>query len=162
MYLIGNITNSHGIRGEVKIYNYSDFNRFFIGATLFVMIKGVKKTFEIERVRPQGNLFIVKFKGYDNINDILPYKGMDVFSDHDVNDQLEEDDFHYQDLVDKKVFDTEGNQIGMVISIIPVPQGHLLEIQKPDGKKAMVPFVEAFVVSVENDKIIIQTIEGLI
>lgn len=162
MYLIGNITNSHGIRGEVKIYNYSDFNRFFIGATLFVMIKGVKKTFEIERVRPQGNLFIVKFKGYDNINDILPYKGMDVFSDHDVNDQLEEDDFHYQDLVDKKVFDTEGNQIGMVVSIIPVPQGHLLEIQKPDGKKAMVPFVEAFVVSVENDKIIIQTIEGLI
>jgi hypothetical protein len=56
MYLIGNITNSHGIRGEVKIYNYSDFNRFFIGAIVFVMIKGVKKTFEIERVRGIKNM----------------------------------------------------------------------------------------------------------
>jgi len=162
MYLIGNITNSHGIRGEVKIYNYSDFNRFFIGATLIVMIKGVKKTFEIERVRPQGNLFIVKFKGYDNINDILPFKGLDVFSESDVKDQLDEDDFHYQDLVDKPVFDKEGNVLGHVISMIPVPQGHLLEILKTDGKKAMIPFVEAFVTSVEKDKIIISTIEGLL
>jgi 16S rRNA processing protein RimM len=162
MYLIGNITNSHGIRGEVKIYNYSDFNRFFIGATLIVMIKGVKKTFEIERVRPQGNLFIVKFKGYDNINDILPFKGLDVFSESDVEDQLEADDFHYQDLVDKQVFDTEGNLLGHVISMIPVPQGHLLEILKTDGKKAMIPFVEAFVTSVDKDRIIISTIEGLL
>ncbi len=162
MYLIGNITNSHGIRGEVKIYNYSDFNRFFVGATLIVMIKGVKKTFEIERVRPQGNLFVVKFKGYDNINDILPFKGMDVFSEHDVHDQLDEDDFHYEDLVGKFVYDTEGQKIGQVISVIPVPQGHLLEIEKTDGKKALVPFVEAFVQSVEKDRIVIQTIEGLL
>ena len=162
MYLIGNITNSHGIRGEVKIYNYSDFNRFFIGATLIVMIKGVKKTFEIERIRSQGNLFIVKFKGYDNINDILPFKGLDVFSEQDVHDQLETDDYHYQDLVMKLVYDTHGLHLGRVISMIPVPQGHLLEIEKLDGKKAMIPFVDAFVQSIENDRIIIATIEGLL
>lgn len=162
MYLIGNITNSHGIRGEVKIYNYSDFNRFFIGAVVFVMIKGVKKTFEIERVRPQGNLLIVKFKEYDNINDILPFKGMDVFSEHDVRDQMQDDDYHYQDLVNKAVYDETGKQLGIVISMIPVPQGHLLEIEKMDGKKAMIPFVDAFIKSVEHDKIIVSPIEGLL
>ena len=81
MYLIGNIANTHGIKGEVKIYNLSDFSRFLVSAKIYVMIKGEKKYFTIEKVRSQGNLFVVKFKGIDNINDVLAYKGMDVFSD---------------------------------------------------------------------------------
>jgi 16S rRNA processing protein RimM len=162
MYLIGNIANTHGIKGEVKIYNLSDFNRFLVSEKIYVQIKGVKKYFIIERVRPQGNLFIVKFKGIDNINDVLAYKGMDVFSDEDVSEQLEEDDYHYTSLLDKDVYSEEGTLLGKVISLVPVPQGHLIEIEKTDGTKALVPFVKAFVKEVTKDRIIILPIEGLL
>lgn len=161
-YHIGHITNTHGIRGEVKIYSYSDFNRFFVGAKIYVEIKGLKKEFQIERVRNQNNLFIVKFKGYDNINDILMYKGLDLYSDEDVTDELEEDDYHYQTLIDKKCYTKEGLFLGTVTSIVLVPQGHLLEIRKPDEKKVLVPFINAFVKDVKEDKIIIEPIEGLL
>jgi len=160
MYQIGKITNTHGIKGEVKIYNLSDFNRFFVGNNIYVMIKGQKKTFEIERVRPQGTLFIVKFKEYDNINDILPFKGEFVYTDE--KPVLEEDDYHYDDLLDKEVYNEEQVLLGKVISLIPVPQGHLLEIEKPNGKKSLVPFVDEFVIDVCDDKIIIRPIEGLL
>ena len=161
-YLIGHITNTHGIRGEVKIYNYSDFNRFFVGAIIYVEQKGIKKEFQIERVRDQNNLLIVKFKGYDNINDILMYKGLDVYSDHDVSDELEEDDYHYQSLIDKKCYTKEGHFLGTVISLVPVPQGHLLEILNVDQKKVLVPFIKAFVKDITDDRIIIDPIEGLL
>jgi len=160
MYQIGKITNTHGIRGEVKIYNLSDFNRFFVGNSIYVMIKGQKKTFEIERVRPQGTLFIVKFKGYDNINDILPYKGEYVYTDQ--KPELEEDDYHYDDLLHKNVYNEQHVLLGKVISLIPVPQGHLLEVEKLDGKKSLIPFVDEFVKDILEDKIIIRPIEGLL
>ena len=162
MYLIGNIANTHGIKGEVKIYNLSDFSRFLVSAKIYVMIKGEKKYFTIEKVRSQGNLFVVKFKGIDNINDVLAYKGMDVFSDDDVSKQLEEDDYHYGALIDKNVYSDQGELLGRVISLVEVPQGHLMEIEKIDGKKALVPFVKAFVKEVLSDRVIIQPIEGLL
>lgn len=162
MYQIGKITNTHGIKGEVKIYNLSDFNRFSIGAEVYIVLKEEKKVFTIERVRPQGKLLIVKFKGYDNINDILMYKGLELYSDEDVTDELEDDDYHYHDLIDKDVYTDQNVYVGKVISMIPVPQGHLLEIEKKDGTKAMVPFIKVFVSEVLEDKIIITPIEGLI
>ena len=160
MYQIGKITNTHGIKGEVKIFNLSDFNRFFVGNEVYAMVNNNKKTFVIERVRSQANLFIVKFEGYDSINDILPYKGLFLYSD--VKPELEEDDFHYEDLLDKKVFTEDGVYIGRVSSLIPVPQGHIMQIEKTDGKKALVPFINEFVIDISGEKIIIRPIEGLL
>jgi 16S rRNA processing protein RimM len=162
MYQIGKITNTHGIKGEVKIYNLSDFNRFLVNEDIFVINKGIRKYFTIERVRPQGSLLIVKLKGYDDINLILPYKGLDVYTEKSPDDELEEDDYHYQALLEKEVYTEQGEHIGKVISLISVPQGHLLEILKQDGKKALVPFVKAFVLEVKPDKTVIQPIEGLL
>lgn len=161
-YHIGHITNTHGIRGEVKIYNLSDFNRFFVGAEVYTIKGGVKTSFTLERVRQQQHMLIVKFKGIDNINDVLVYKGLDLYSDDDVSDQLEDDDYHYQSLMDKPCYNEEGILLGKVISVIPVPQGHLLEILTKDQKKVMVPFIEAFVKEVNDEKIIITPIEGLL
>ncbi|MDO9630046.1 MAG: ribosome maturation factor RimM [Acholeplasmataceae bacterium] len=162
MYQIGKITNTHGIKGEVKIYNLSDFNRFFVNAEVYVLIQGKKKQFIIERARSQGNLFIVKFKGYDNINDILVYKGLEVYSDAEVTKQLEKDDYHYQSLLEKDVYTDLGVFVGKVTHMIPVPQGHLLEIEKENGKKVMIPFIKIFVSEVLEDRIIITPIEGLL
>ena len=162
MYQIGKITNTHGIKGEVKIYNLSDFNRFFVHAEVYVLIQGKKKFFTIERVRSQANLLIVKFKGFDDINLILPYKGLEVYSDNPVTQELEEDDYHYQSLLNKDVYTNSDVYVGKVLHMIPVPQGHLLEIEKEDGKKVMIPFIKVFVSEVLEDRIIITPIEGLL
>lgn len=161
-YHIGHITNTHGIRGEVKIYNLSDFNRFFVGADIYVELKGIKYTFVIERVRKQNNLLIVKFKGFDNINDILMFKGLDIYSDKDIDDELEEDDYHYDMLIDKPCYNKEGILLGTVTSIIEVPQGHLIEMITVAQKKVLIPFIHAFVDEILDDRIILTPIEGLI
>jgi 16S rRNA processing protein RimM len=162
MYHIGKITNTHGIKGEVKIYNLSDFDRFFVGATLYTIISGEKVFFKIKQLRSQKNVLIVKFDGYDDINQILKYKGLDLYSDDEIIDQLEDDDYHYQSLIDKDCYTPQGLLLGKVKRLVEVPQGHLIEVEKTDGKFALVPFVKAFILEILDDRIIIETIEGLL
>jgi 16S rRNA processing protein RimM len=162
MYQIGKITSTHGIKGEVKIYDLSDFDRFLVGQKIYVLISGNKKEFEIEQVRPHKNILIVKFVGYDNINDVLPYTGLYVYSDEEVDEQLENDDYHYEDIIGKKVILEDQSVVGVALSLIEVPQGHLLEVEKNDGKKVLIPFRKEFVGNIDEDTIIIKPIEGLL
>jgi 16S rRNA processing protein RimM len=76
--------------------------------------------------------------------------------------KLEEDDYHYQDLIGKKVYKDDGVLIGKVTSMIEVPQGHLMEVEKTDQKKVLIPFVQAFIGDINQDRIIIHPIEGLL
>jgi 16S rRNA processing protein RimM len=56
----------------------SDFNRFSVGKEIYVLQKGEKIYFTIERIRTQKNILIIKFKGYDDINLIEAYKGLEL------------------------------------------------------------------------------------
>lgn len=162
MIKIGKIVNTFGIKGEVKILNLSDFNRFSKNKEIYLVFNNEKITFKIKDVRQNKNALIVKFYGYENINDIIKYKGFDLFSDEDLLQELEEDEYHYNDLISKAVFDEKGNLLGKTTSVVVVPQGHLLEILTNDNKKVLVPFRNEFVKEVLEDKIILDPIEGLI
>jgi 16S rRNA processing protein RimM len=162
MYKIGKITSTHGIKGEVKIYNLSDFDRFLVGHKVFVMMNDEKLELTIERVRENKNMLIIKFVEFSDINDILPYKGLYVYSDQDVSDQLENNDYHYEDVIGKKVVTENLEIVGIASALIEVPQGHLLEVEKSDGKKALVPFIKEFIGEIDDEKIIVKPIEGLL
>lgn len=162
MVQIGKITTTHGIKGEVKIYSMSDFSRFFVGEKLYVLFNKEKIELTIKRARPQKNQWIVLFDTYDNINDVLKFKDLDIYSDDVKFDELESDDYHYQSVIDKKVYTDQDVYVGVVISMIEVPQGHLMEVEKPNQARVMIPFVKAFVGDISEDKIIIFPIEGLL
>lgn len=161
MVKIGTITTTHGIKGDVKVINLSDFIRFTKGCKVHVMTGDTRQALVIERIRPQGNQLIIKFTGIDSINDALSFKGLDLYTDDDISHQLEDDDFHYRDLIGKAVYDDSDVLIGHVTAMIEVPQGHLMEIDH-HGKRTLVPFVKAFIGDITDDKIVIHPIEGLL
>lgn len=158
-YEIGRIINTHGIRGEVKVKTDSDFDRFVVGKTIYVLDKDIKKELTIKAVRkfPQG--LIVKFVGIDNINDIEYLKGSLLYTDEEP--VLEEDEYHYNDLIGLKVINQNNVEIGVVNDVIDVPQGHLLQV-KTSSKMVLIPFVSAFVKEIDEHSIKIEEIEGLL
>lgn len=162
MIKIGKIVNTHGIKGEVKIINLSDFNRFVKDKEIYVLYKNEKMVFKIENVRKSKTTLIVKFYDFNNINEVLMYKGLDLYSDESLKNELEEDEYHYDDLIDKKIYDTNGNLLGVTTSVLEVPQGHLLEVLTNENKKALVPFRSVFIKEILEDKIILDPIEGLL
>lgn len=76
---VGRLVNTHGIRGEIKVLSHTDFPdvRFAAGKKLMVIPGDGSAKFEVtvESAREHKGMFIVKLKGYTNINEVEKYKG---------------------------------------------------------------------------------------
>ena len=80
-------------------------------------------------------------------------------SELDRNDELEENEYYYSDLIGLEVVNQNNEKRGVVLEIRELPQADYLVVNY-NGKKVLVPFIPEFVVDV-NDKIIVNEIEGL-
>ena len=68
---VGVITSTHGVRDEVKVFpTTDDMNRFKKLKTVILDTGKEHKTLNIESVKFFKNMVILKFKGFDNINDV--------------------------------------------------------------------------------------------
>lgn len=155
MYKIGKIINTHGIRGEVKIKSESDFDRFEKKKIVYIN----DGSFTIKSVRMQNDIYLVSFEDYPDLTSVEKLKGLYVYSDEEITIK-NDDEFHYQELIGKQVYTTSNKFVGIITDLLEVPQGHILEI-KDNNKKNLVPFVDAFIVEVDEN-VIINEIEGLL
>lgn len=129
-------------------------------ATLYYIKKdGDYKEIVINSHRHHKNYDLITFNNIKNINDVLEYVGSEIYVTHDYKD-LQDNEYYYEDLISKKVYDTDNNYLGVVKDIREVPQGIILEVK--NEKTFLVPFVSEFIKDIEDDKIIINVIEGLI
>lgn len=164
--IVGKIVGTHGIKGEVKVKSDTSFKdeRYKKGSILYLDFQNKKEQIKIDSHREHKNMDLITFNGYNNINDILKYVGCDVLVKKEDLKELEDGEYYYDDLIGLMAFETSGKKIGEVIDINEVPQGIILVIEKEDGKRALVPFVPYFIkdVDLEEEKIIIEPIEGLL
>lgn len=163
---VGKILNFHGIKGEVKV-GFSQSQRDFIADldAVFLCIDHDYVEFKIQSVRFNKNFAIIKFKGLDDINDVVGYKGYLLFTDKStIRESLGDDEFLIDELTGLNVYDTDGCHIGFVIGVSNNGATDLLSVKTKSGKISLVPFVNALVptVDIKNKKIIINKIEGLI
>ena len=103
------------------------------------------------------------FNKLTNINNVLEYVGCTIYVDKETLEELDEDDFYFDDLIGLNAKTVDGKEIGIVEDILEVPQGAILVIKK-DKKESLVPFVSEFIedVDLENGEIVINPIEGLL
>ncbi len=161
---MGKIVNTHGVRGEVKVYPYSDDLEKFEDFEYFYIEGEGKKKYEIESTRVHKNMVLVKFKGYEDINKVLNLLNKNVYMERK---DVEDDSVgHYiVDLVGCEIFDDQGAFIGHLKDVLQTSAQDLYEIKKvSDGKVFYLPVVDEFVknIDIKNKKIIVHLIEGII
>lgn len=159
---VGTIVGTHGIKGEVKIYATTDFAdaRFAVGNKVTLVLKQKQVELEIASHRYHKKMDLVKFVGLDSINDVEQYRGAIVYANQD--DDLDEGEYYYGDLIGCQVQDEDGHDLGKVISILEMPTQDVLEVED-HANTYMIPYVDAFIVDedVENGVIIVSLIEGM-
>ena len=156
-YEIGKILKTHGIKGDLLIESRSDFNRFEIGKEVYLTLEE-RIDLTISTVRESNKGLIVRFKGYNDINLVERFRGLPLYSDEDPI--LDDNEFHYGEVIGKDVFNQYGRLVGVVSDIMEVPQGHILRI-RTETKDVLVPFNNQFVKEVAST-ILIEEIEGLL
>lgn len=163
---IGKILNFHGVKGEAKL-GYTKNREEFLSRVDFVYIKIDEeyKKFEIESLKFTPKCAIVKFKGINSLNEILPYKGFVVFVDESTaREYLEEDEFLIDELVGMNVYDGGGKRLGSVVGVCNNGASDLLSVKTNSKNICLVPFVKAIVTSVDmkTKRIQINNLEGLL
>lgn len=156
-YLIGKITNTHGVKGELLVKPLTDFDRFVKDKEVFTLEPFIK--FKIKKVRHHNKGLLVSFYDYDNINLVVNLKGLLLYTNE--KPTLLEDEYHFNELIGLEVYNQDNVLRGIVKEVIEVPQGHLLRIEVGETLK-LVPFNKQFVKEVKDNHLIINEIEGLL
>ena len=88
---VGVITSTHGIRGEVKVFPTTDDPKRFLDLKEIILDTGKeKKTLSVQYVKFFKNMVILKFKEFDNINDVEIYRQKDLYVTREQAVPLEE------------------------------------------------------------------------
>ena len=118
---------------------------------------------EVEHVRYFKNLVIVKFKSYDNINDIEQYKKCNLYVTRENAVELEEDEYFVADLIGLTAKSDEGEELGTLTDVLTTGANDVYVIQGADGEELLVPAIHDCVqeVNVEGGYVILHLIPGL-
>ncbi len=140
----GRVVTTHGVRGEVKMELWCDGVDFLRPAPrLYLSPKG-GRSLELESIRPQGRMALVKFAGVDDMDAARALQGQAFYFDrHDVH--LAPGRWYVADLIGCEVRDADtGKVYGVVTSVDrPGPQD-IYTVKAPNGKEYMFPGVDAF------------------
>lgn len=167
LYQVGSITQTHGIRGEVKVFPLTDDISRFKNMKNLLLDAGKEGyiSLEVENARPQKNLVILKFKGIDNINDIEKYKGHGLYVTKDNRVDLKEDEYFIADLIGCDVYldSDKDNRFGTISDVMETGANDVYEITLESGKTVLVPAIKECIldVDIEGRRMEIHLMEGL-
>lgn len=156
---IGKIVNTHGIKGEIRLlsdFQYKD-NVFQKGFKIYI---GKDKQEEVIETYRHHKIFdMITLKGIYNINDVLKYKGKQVYVKRE---NLQIDGYLDEELIGLKVYQNQ-ELIGVIHSIMKNHQNGILVIEH-NKKRNFVPNLPEFIdnIDLQNQRIDIKYIEGLI
>lgn len=156
---IGDIVNTHGIKGEVKILSHFKYksNVFIKGTPIYI---GKNKEKQVINSYRKHKIFdMITLLGFDDINEVLRFKGEPVYID---KNEVKIDGILNEELINMDVYN-EDSFIGKVTDILNNGVYDILVIEKENNKN-LVPNINEFIknIDLENKKIQINMIEGLI
>ena len=160
-FKIGKITAPVGIKGEIRVYPYTDeITRF--SAVKELTVEGEQTVRTVEKFRADKNMVVLKLSGIDDRNTSETYRNKFLLVDKE-KFELEEDVFYADDLIGMEVYDEEGKLIGELTDILNKPTQDLYEISYGEDKKFVIPAVKEFIldVNIDENKMTVHLIDGL-
>lgn len=158
---IGKIVNTHGIKGEVRlISNFKFKDKVFVpNMNIYIGRNKIKEV--ISSYRPHKQFDMVCMDGYNNINQILKYKGEKVY----INKEdliLNKDEYLDEDLIGMNVI--IDNEIKGIVKKIDYSSKQSLIVVKVGEKDCLIPYVSDIIDNIDFKKgcITLKNIKGLI
>ena len=162
---VGQIVNTFGINGFVKVYPYvDDISRFDNLKKVHIKLKKEEKELQIEEVKYQKNMVLVKFKGIETVENAEKLRNSFVEIDRADAIPLEEGQYFIADLLGLDVFLDTGEKLGVLEDIYNTGSSDIYVVKNELGKQFLLPYIDEVIkqINLEEGKIIVHIIEGLI
>ena len=162
---VGVISSTHGVRGEVKVFPTTDDVKRFKRLKEVILDTGKEElVLEIESVKFFKQFVILKFKGFDNINDIEKYKTKSLYVTRANAVRLRKDEYFIADLQGLTVIDEAEQVIGTLRDVMETGANDVYIVDMTDGREVLIPAIKECIlnVDIEGGKIQIHIMEGLL
>ena len=162
---VGAVTSTHGIAGEVKVFPTTDDpNRFKKLKHVLLDTGNGMKELEITRVKFFKNMVILKFRDHDKIEDVMPYKGRELYVTRENAVKLKKNEYFIADLIGMEVYTEDGALLGMLKNVLQTGANDVYEVERRDGGDVLIPAIRQCIldVDVENAKMTVHLLEGLL
>ena len=149
---VGVITTTHGLRGEVKVFPTTDDPKRFKKLKEVLLDTGKeRRKLQVESVRFQKNLVILKFKEFNNINDVEHYKKCDLYVSRKNAVKLEENENFIVDLIGLHVVLEDGTEFGIMKDVLQTGANDVYIVEMLDGREVLLPAIPECILDVDLD-----------
>lgn len=162
---VGAVTSTHGLAGEVKVFPTTDDVMRFKKLQHVLLDTGKELlTLEIVQVKFFRQMVILKFKGYDKIEDVMGFKGKNLFVTRENAVKLKKDEYFIADLIGMKVYTEDEAYLGVLNDVLATGANDVYEVRMENGKDVLIPAIHQCIlnVDVENNVMKVHLLEGLL
>lgn len=162
---IGQIVNTFGIKGMVKIKPFTDdINRFDKLKKIYIKNKDGKKEYQIQEVKYHKNMVLMKLEGIDTVEQADLLRQSYLLVNRDDEEPLEEGVYYIVDLIGLEVYTDEGVLLGNVDDIFNTGSNDIYVVKDGKGKQILLPGIPDVIkdVDLEEGKITVHLIPGLV
>ena len=153
----GQIVNTHGVRGEVKIMPWADSPEFLLKfKTIYINGEGRK----VQAARVHKSAVLAKLEGIDDVNAAMALKNKTVYIARK-DARLPKGHFFISDIIGAKVLSEDGTELGTLADVMEMPAQNIYVVK--GEREIMIPAVDEFILNtdVKNGVITVRLIDGM-
>ena len=161
---VGVITSTHGVRGEVKVFPTTDDPQRFKKLKKVILDTGKEQLdLDVQSVKFFKNLVILKFKQFDNINDVEKYKNADLLVTRENAVKLQPGEYFIVDLIGLQGVSDEGENLGELTDVIQTGANDVYVFTKKGEADLLVPKIPDCVkeINLEKGTVLVHLLPGL-
>ena len=162
---IGQIVNTNGLKGIVKVNPFTDdISKFEDLKYVYIQLKNELKKVKIEQVRYNKNQVLLKLEGIDSIEEAEKYRNFYLKTEKESQEDLGEDTYYIVDLIGLDVYSDKNEYLGKIEDVFPTGSNDVYVVKDNLGKQILIPAIADVVkeVDLKNKKMTINLIPGLI
>jgi 16S rRNA processing protein RimM len=144
------VAGAHGITGEVRLKLFAAGVESLKG---HAEVQVGDRVLTLASVKPAGSFAIARFAGIVDRDAAEALRGQTLSVPRSALPPLEEGEYYHADLIGLPCLGASGAALGAVVAVENFGAGDIVEIERPDGRRFMVPVAPA--VTIEADRLVI-------
>lgn len=166
-FQIGVIASTHGIAGELNVFPTTDDPKRFkkLKEVTMESEREGNVVLHIDHIKFFKKFVIVKFKEYDDINQVERFRGNILTVPREEAIELNPGEFYVQDMIGLTIVDEEDHKLGTLVDVIQTGANDVYEMKREEGgENVLIPAIKQCILNVDLDAntMRIHVMEGLL
>ena len=162
---IGQIVNTFGIKGMVKVKPFTDnIERFNNLEKIYIKNKSGQTEYKIQEIKYHKNMVLIKFEGIENPEQADLLRNSYLIVDRETEEPLEPGRYYIVDMIGLDVFTDDNEYLGKLEDIYNTGSNDIYVVKDELGKQVLLPAIEDVIknIDMDNKKVIVHLIPGLV